>query len=133
MPTILIVLFVFSLMPIALAWVAAYYRYQQFGRCDNRHPRLQQSQLEGAGARAMGAQQNTWETLIIFSMVVFIAYASGVDLHTLSGAATLFMLFRVLYVIAYLANYSLTRSIIYTLGMCCCLYIFAVSALQYSA
>ena len=63
MSIILIALFVGALLPIALSWVGGYYRMQQFGSVDNKHPRVQSAGLEGAGARAVAAQSNAWEAL----------------------------------------------------------------------
>ncbi|MGB2248676.1 MAG: MAPEG family protein, partial [Alcanivorax sediminis] len=80
MPNILYVLFAVSFLPIFLAWAGVYFRIKQFKRFDNHHPRQQQAALEGAGARAQAAQANAWEALIVFTMVCFIAYASGLDL-----------------------------------------------------
>src|SRR5690606_41276778 len=82
MPVTLSVLFVVAMMPIVVAWISGYYRKKQFGRFDNEHPRLQQSQLTGVGARAVAAQANCWESLQTFAVVVLIAVAVGVDLRS---------------------------------------------------
>lgn len=130
MPIALYVLFVMALFPILVHWIGGYLRYKQFGYYDNRHPRQQQSQLTGVGARAMGAQANSWETLQIYTAVLFIAYAAGVDLARLDLVSILFLVLRVIYVALYLMDLAALRSIVYSLGLFCCIYIFGVAVAQ---
>ncbi|WP_020681854.1 MAPEG family protein [Marinobacterium rhizophilum] len=123
MPVILYVLFIVSVMPIVLAGLGNYFRARQFGAFDNNNPRLQQSRLEGPGARAQAAQANAWEALSIFGVTCFIAYASGVELASLTGVALLFLACRVLHAVFYIANMAALRSLIFGAAMACCLYI----------
>ena len=127
MPIILVTLFIASLLPVLLAGVSHYFRLRQFGRVDNDHPRAQQAQLTGAGARVVAAQQNAWESLAVYTLVVFIAFAVGVDLHTLALPALLFILFRLLHALFYGLNRSTLRSLAFAGGMGCCIYIFIVA------
>lgn len=129
MPVILSVLFIMALMPIAVAWIGGYYRKRQFGHFDNQHPRLQQSQLTGIGARAVAAQANCWESLQVFTVVVLIAIGAGFDLARLEVVSLVFLVLRVLYVAFYLANLSTLRSLTYGLGLLCCIYMFGVTAM----
>ncbi len=131
MPIALYVLFVLSLLPIMLAWLGGYLRYREFGQFDNHHPRLQQHQQSGIGARALAAQKNSWETLLLFLLVLFIAEASPLELASLSGVSLLFLCLRLAYIAAYLTNRALLRSLLYALGMGCCLYIVFLAALSY--
>lgn len=124
MPTVLIVLFIVSVLPIVFSAMGGYFRVKQFGRFDNDHPRLQQAQLVGTGARAMAAHANAWEALMVFSVVVFIAYAAGVDLTTLTVPALIFLFARVAYGIFYVAGLATLRSLTFAVGMGCCIYIF---------
>lgn len=124
MPTILITLFAAAIFPIMMAWVCGYFRAKQFGRIDNKHPRIQYAKLDGAGARAVGAQQNAWEALAIYTVVVFIAFVSGLDLHTLTPPALVFIAARVLHPIFYLANMDKLRSLAFLVGLFTCGYIF---------
>lgn len=132
MPVVLYVLFVMSVLPIALALLGAYFRYRELGTFDNNHPRLQQARQTGVGARALAAQNNCWETLQIFLLVVFIAYASGVDLYSLTEVSVVFLCLRLVYLFCYLANYCWSRSIVYVSGMFCCVYIFGLSVVKTS-
>ncbi len=130
MPTILYVLFAISFLPIFLAWAGVYFRIKQFRHFDNYHPRQQQAALEGAGARTQAAQANAWEALIVFTMVCFIAYASGLDLHRLDGVALLYLATRLLHPVLYIANLAWLRSGVFAVGMGCCLYIVYLAASQ---
>ena len=129
MPVTLSVLFVVAMMPIVVAWISGYYRKKQFGRFDNEHPRLQQSQLTGVGARAVAAQANCWESLQTFAVVVLIAVAVGVDLARLEVVSLAFLILRVLYVAFYLTNLATLRSVTYGLGLFCCIYVFGVASM----
>lgn len=124
MPTVLVVLFIVSVLPIVFSAIGGYFRVKQFGHFDNDHPRLQQAQLVGTGARAMAAHANAWEALMVFSVVVFIAYAAGVELASLALPALIFLAARIGYGVFYVAGLANLRSLTFVLGMGCCLYIF---------
>lgn len=128
MPTVLYTLFILSAFPIVLAFIGLYFRWRQFGRVDNRHPRVQQSELRGTGARVVAAQQNAWESLVVYTVAVFIAHASGMDLRALDGVAVAFLALRTLHAVFYVADFAVTRSVVYALGMGCCVYIFILAA-----
>lgn len=130
MPTILYVLFAISFLPIFLAWAAVYFRIKQFNHFDNHHPRQQQAALVGMGARVQAAQANAWEALTLFTMVCFLAYASGLDLNRLDGVAWLYLAARVLHPILYIANLAWWRSGVFVVGMFCCLYIAILALTQ---
>lgn len=133
MPVVLYVLFTLSVVPIAVAWLAAWFRYRELGAFDNHHPRLAQGRQTGIGARALAAQQNSWETLQVFLLVVFIAYVSPLPLDALATVSVLFLVIRLLYIVCYLANWGWVRSGVYVLGMACCLYIFGAAVMSYSS
>ena len=131
MPVIFYVLFIVSVIPIMLSWVSVYFRYKEFNRVDNHYPRQQQSELTGVGARAVAAQKNAWETLIIFLLTTFVAHASGVNMDHFAVVSVVFFVLRVLHFSFYLANLGALRTLVYVAGMFCCLYIFGFSALHY--
>lgn len=127
MPEILIVLFIVAVLPIILSASGIYFRVKGLGKFDNKHPRAQQAQLSGAGSRAVAAQQNAWEALIVFAVVVFIAHAAMVDLHSLAIPAYVFLAARLLHPVLYIANLATLRSITFALGWFSCVYIFYVA------
>ena len=65
MSVIITCLFIAALLPI-LAKAPVAYAMNQLGGYDNKHPREQQSKLTGFGGRALGAHQNSFESLINF-------------------------------------------------------------------
>lgn len=123
MPFLFEVLFIVSLFPITLAVMGGYLRYKQFGRFDNHHPRLQQAQMTGLGARVLAAQKNAWEALIFYLSMCVLAYVSGVDTDSLSYAAGLFLLSRIVHPLFYILDMDTYRSLVFLVGWCSCLYI----------
>ena len=123
MPILFHVLLALMLLPFLLAWLGAFLRMRQFGRIDNHTPRLQQAALTGVGARVQGAQANAWEALLIFAVVSFIAFASGVPLASLGGVALVFLVLRLLHAALYIADFAWARSGVFAAGMLCCLFI----------
>ena len=131
MPVIYYVLFTVSVFPILLAFLSGYYRYREFGHFDNNNPREQQRQQTGIGARVVAAQHNAWETLILFLLVTFIAFASELDMDGLAGVSLLFLVLRVLHVVCYMADWSTLRSLVYVAANLCCVYIFVIAAANF--
>ena len=68
-----------SLLPYVWSSAAVKARVDQFGQLDNRLPRAQQAQLEGWGARALGASANGFETFPLFAAAVIVAHLCGAD------------------------------------------------------
>jgi uncharacterized MAPEG superfamily protein len=79
MTTQLICLLIGMLLPYIWAFSSLPFRNGQFGKIDLNEPRVQAEQLTGGGARAVGAQSNAWEALIIFSVANFAAFAMNVE------------------------------------------------------
>lgn len=123
MPVIYEVLFIVSLFPIVLAVSAGYLRYRQFGRFDNHHPRLQQAQMTGMGARVLSAQKNAWEALVLFTAMCVLATVSTVDLNEFSYAAGLFLLSRIAHPVFYVLDMAPFRSLVFLVAWLSCLYI----------
>lgn len=123
MPDILYVVFIQSIFSMLLLPVVQFYRFKQLGRLDNRLPRQDFEQLTGVGQRAVNAQKNSREIFTVLLGAVFIAYAQDVNLNTLSNIGWLFLASRVLYVIAYLADWAVARTTIWLVGFGCCCYI----------
>jgi uncharacterized MAPEG superfamily protein len=121
-------LLVACLLPIITAWVCGYFRAKQLGSVDNKHPRAQYVQLEGAGARAFAAQQNAWEALPIFTAAVLVASISGVAPAQSATPALVFIAARILYPIFYIANKDLLRSLAFIVGLGACISLFIMAA-----
>ena len=126
MKTAIIVLFCLCLMPYVMACVSSYYRKKQLGKVDNQHPREQYTQLQGPGARAVAAQQNSWEALIIYSSALLAVVASNLDVKYLAEAALIVLVGRILHAIFYLADLDKLRSLSFLLAIAPCFYLFYV-------
>lgn len=126
MPAILAVLFIGALLPILLSLVGGYYRIQQFGKIDNKHPRVQAAELEGAGARAVAAQKNAWEALALFTAGVVALGLRGGESDTATILALVWLSARVLHAIFYLANVDVLRSLVFVVSLGCSLALFFV-------
>lgn len=98
--------------PVALAMI-------KLGGYNNAHPRKQQSQLTGFGARALAAHQNAFESLIIFAPSVLLAMLTNNTSMTVMTLSVVHIIARVLYNIYYLYNKSLLRSIVWAIATLC--------------
>ena len=93
---------------------------------DNSQPRLQQKM--GWRQRADWAQQNSWEAFAPFAAAVLIAHVLHVAQPTIDWLAGLFILFRLAYGIAYIANLATLRSLIWTGGIACVVGLYIAAA-----
>jgi len=115
--TILILsLFIALLLPY-LAKAPVAYAMNKLGGYDNNHPRAQQNQLTGFGARALAAHQNSFEALIIFAPAVILAIATNNLGEQIQIAAIIHVVARISYILCYLANLGTLRSIVWAIGL----------------
>lgn len=126
MKTAIVVLLCLCLMPYLFASVGHYFRKKQLGKIDNQKPREQYTQLTGAGARAVAAQQNAWEALAIYSAALLAVVASGLDVKYLAEAAMIVLIARLLHGVFYLANLDKLRSLAFLVAVAPCFYLFYV-------
>ena len=121
-------LFVTTLIPVALALMGAGFRFRQLGVVDNKDPRAQAADLTGAGSRVYAAQANAWEAVPIFSAAVFVSHLAGANPSTAALLSEIFVGARILHAITYLANLDILRSLIFGVGLACCVGLFVISA-----
>src|SRR5262245_55230411 len=100
-----------GLLPYVWVTIAAAERRKQFGSVDNKHPRLQEAQLVGRGARAMGAHNNAFETFGFFAAAVIVAHIAGADPGWSSILAVVFVLARIVHGVLYLSDIDTMRSL----------------------
>lgn len=86
------------------------------GGLDNNHPRMQQTKLEGFGARAQGAHMNGFEAFAPFAAGVLVCQVTHVDPTRVAMLSVAFVALRVVYVGLYLANIAPVRSLVWTAG-----------------
>lgn len=128
MTTPLWCLVIATFLPFIWAFSGHAFRQGQFGSIDNNHPRLQQAQLTGIGARALAAQQNAWEALAMFTPAVLMAHLHGATTGHAAIAATLFIAARVAHGCLYLADFSSLRSVTWIVGAGSVIWLFVLAA-----
>jgi uncharacterized MAPEG superfamily protein len=94
---------------------------------DNRHPRDQQARLTGWGRRALAAHQNSFEITPVFAAAVITAHLFQADAYWSAVWAAVFVLSRVLYVILYIRDVNVLRSLVWTTGLVCCVALFVLA------
>ena len=90
----------------------------KFGARQNHDPRAFLDTLEGFAKRAHSAQLNSFEVTPAFAAAVIIAHLAGTaELVTINVLAVLFITSRLLYIICYLADWAILRSLVWFVGM----------------
>ena len=85
---------------------------------DNHDPRDFLESLNGFPRRAHAAQLNSFEVTPAFAAAVIVAHLVGnAELVTINVLAVLFITSRLLYIICYLADWAVLRSLMWFLGM----------------
>ena len=115
MTTLIICLFISLLLPI-LAKGPVAYAMNKLGGYDNRHPRAQQAQLKGFGARALASHQNAFEAVIIFAPAILIAIVTNNTGTVIQLLAISHIVSRVAYNLLYLFDSNILRSIVWGVG-----------------
>lgn len=123
----IIVLVFLCILPYVFTCISAYYRRKQLGTINNENPRAQYTQLEGPGARAVAAQQNAWEALIIYSAALLAVVAARVDVPAIGLAAIIVLVARILHGFFYLANLDKLRTLSFLVAIVACFYLFFVA------
>ena len=117
------------LLPIACAGIAksrGFGRPRREGGFDNHNPREWLAKLQGWQARAHAAQLNSFEALPVFIAGVLIAQRLNSPQTTVNGLAIAFVLLRIGYISAYLADKANLRSVLWFLALMCCVALFFV-------
>lgn len=120
--SVVLAMMVASLLPLVFAILAKL--FSGFKSKDNANPREFLGKQTGAAARANAAQQNSYETLPIFLAAVIVALLFFVPLSVVTQLAWLYVILRIIYGLAYIANWATFRSIIWSLSLACPLMLF---------
>ncbi|AOJ07465.1 MAPEG family protein [Burkholderia mayonis] len=91
---------------------------------DNREPRQYLARLEGWRARAFAAHQNSWEALALFTAALVVAWHNGANVQRVDQLAIVFVASRVVYGVFYLLNWATLRSLVWTVGFACVVWLF---------
>ncbi len=96
---------------------------QKEGKYDNHYPRAQQARLQGMGARAVAAHQNSFESLLVFATAALTAMATNHIGTTIQILAIIYIISRFIYCYFYLMDMASLRSAIWFIGFVSCLII----------
>ena len=100
----------------------------KFGLRHNHDPRAFLEGLDGVAKRAHSAQLNGFEVTPAFAAAVIIAHLAGTaELVTINVLAVLFITSRLLYIICYLADWAILRSLVWFVGIGLIVSFFVVS------
>ena len=100
----------------------------KFGLKQNHDPRAFLDSLEGMARRAHSAQLNSFEVTPAFAAAVIVAHLAGnAELVTINVLSVLFITSRLLYIICYLADWAILRSLVWAIGMGLIVSFFVVS------
>ena len=116
MTTIIICLFIATLLPILTKVPLAIAMGKEQGGYNNRLPREQQKKLVGFGARAKGAHENSFEALIMYTPGVLAVIATNSIGTVTEYIAVVFVVARVGYLLAYWYDAHLLRSAFWAVG-----------------
>lgn len=86
---------------------------------DNQNPRAFLEKSTGLASRANVAQQNSFESLPLFIASILMAEYMVVSQSLVMTFGIAYLVFRVIYGICYLANWSTLRSIVWLLSLLC--------------
>ncbi len=98
-----------SKIPVAMAM-------SRQGGYDNRQPRVQESTLTGFGHRALAAHENTIEAFPLFAAGILIALFAQAEQPLIDMLAVAFVVSRLLYLLFYLIDMNLLRSLVWFVG-----------------
>lgn len=99
---------------------------------DNHNPREWMAHQTGCRARANAAQANSLEAFPFFAVAVILALLTGVEPVVVDMLCILFTAARVAYVVCYLKDKALFRSLFWSVGLLAVLtlYVLAMVNLQ---
>ena len=88
---------------------------------DNANPRAWLQDQHGFRQRANSAQLNGFEAFPLFAAAVIIATYLQTPQQTVNGLAVGFLVARVLYIVCYITNKATLRTLVWFLGLLCCI------------
>lgn len=105
------------LLPYVFTLIAK--KSARFRAKDNQNPRAFLEKSTGLASRANAAQQNSFESLPLFIASILMAEYMVVPQSLVMTFGIAYLVFRVIYGICYLANWSTLRSIVWLLSLLC--------------
>jgi uncharacterized MAPEG superfamily protein len=93
-------------------------------RYDNRDPRAWLEKQQGFRVRANNAQLNSFEAFPFFAAAVIVAQMLHAPQGRVDALALIFIAARAAYIVCYLADWHIGRSIAWLLGWLACIVLF---------
>ncbi|MCB9761114.1 MAG: MAPEG family protein [Alphaproteobacteria bacterium] len=87
------------------------------GGFDNDNPREQQAKLTGQARRALGAHQNSFEALPLFTVGVLVTHITGADPDLTAALAITWVVARIIYGFIYISGKGNLRTAIFSVGL----------------
>ena len=116
-----------AFLPIGCAAYAK--RLAGFSWADNHDPRAFLARTRGKAARANAAQQNSYEIFPPFAAAVIIAHATGGAAQgVINFWALLFVASRIAFVLCYIHDKMLARSLLFGVNLLCVIALFIAAA-----
>jgi uncharacterized MAPEG superfamily protein len=115
--TILITCALIAVLMPYFARIPAMIAMNKLGGYDNKHPRQQQTQLTGLGARALAAHQNCFESLAVFAVTLVVVIGTNNINAVTEALAMTHIIARILFCVFYYLNLDIIRSIMWLVGM----------------
>lgn len=95
-----------------------------FREFDNHNPREWLSRQTGFRARANAAQHNAFEAFPFFAVAVVLGMGLSLDPSVLNRYCLIFVVARVLYLLAYLLDWASVRTLCWVVAYASCLAIY---------
>jgi uncharacterized MAPEG superfamily protein len=115
-----------AILPLVATGVAKFVGTRE--RYDNRDPRAFLERQQGLSRRADNAQKNAFEAFPFFAAAVIVATLLKASPAQVDAAAVTFIIARVAYLGAYLADLPGLRSAFWVVGWLCCVILFLLGA-----
>jgi uncharacterized MAPEG superfamily protein len=95
---------------------------------DNRNPRDWLAKQEGFRRRANAAQANSFEAFPLFAAAVIVAFLVKAPQERVDALAVCFVAARAVYLVCYVADWHLLRSVAWFVGIASSVWIFLAGA-----
>jgi uncharacterized MAPEG superfamily protein len=126
-------LLIAGLLPIVCAGIAKWGSFgkpRRDGGFDNHDPREWLARQDGFRRRANNAQANSFEALPLFIAGVLVAQQVGVAQGRVDALAAAFVLLRLVYIAAYVADRPALRTAVWSAGLLTSIGLFVSAAIR---
>ena len=120
MTTLIVCLLFTVILPYLVKLPVGYAMQKAKGGYNNNYPREQQASLKEFGARAVGAHQNCFESLVVFSTAALTALVTNHLSTSIQILAVIYVVSRIIYIFLYLMNLASLISTFWFIGFACC-------------